>query len=208
MGASIYFDLRKEDIGRICLIGIDSRLSPQCLFDDGFDITIHYQNMDSGRPGSVSTLAINLLQWRSKSPDLHGWDSWIESLPGRYSGGDERSKKDIESTTIVRKPGMTRPSKWFYYTFCRFKLKDNREESYLRINIVLEEKVIKSQRMFVVRYKYPSSGNAGGNASFPSGGAAVGRIRGVSDGNAGSNDENAGEDAGEDKDEDRLCICY
>ena len=68
LGASIYIGLR-EGHGKIFLIGIDSRLSPRCIFDDAPDWWYYYFSL---APKNRLQLAHTLLLYRSGFPGSVG----------------------------------------------------------------------------------------------------------------------------------------
>ena len=168
LGASIYIGL-PEGPGKIFLIGIDSRLSARCIFDDAPDswyndfglvpknrlrlahTLLLYRSGFPGSPGAHQKLLDKLLREekgpisgfrgpisiqhminRDRSPD---WDHWAF----RYS-----------VTSALLELGIWTSSK--KTTFFRSKNKKVRTKVNLRINSMLNEEVIKGQRMFQVHF--------------------------------------------------------
>ena len=165
LGASIYIGLR-EGPGKIFLIGIDSRLSARCIFDDVPDSWYYQFNLV---PKQRLQLAHTLLLYRSGFPGSPGaHQKLIDKLVAEQRGQGIRViipelqhmiKKDplpdwdqwasrCNVTSTLLELGICTLSK--KTTF--FQSKTEKVKTKARISTALEEKVIKGQRMFQVRF--------------------------------------------------------
>ena len=167
LGASIYIGLR-EGPGKIFLIGIDSRLSPRCIFDDAPDWWHYYFNFV---PEDKLRLAHTLLLYRSDVPgNPRAHKKLLDKLSadnrGRLVRAANRGLYDE-----MKRPGLPDWDQWASRcsvtsalldlgkwtsskksTLFRLKVEKVRTSVNLRVSTTVKEKVIKSQWMFEVRF--------------------------------------------------------
>ena len=167
LGASVYIGL-PEGPGKIFLIGIDSRLSTRCIFDDTPDSWYYYFDLV---PKNRLRLAHTLLLYRSDFPGnprvhqklldklLADTKIPVSEVRDSIARFQERIKKDgspdwdqwasrCSETSALLELGIWTSSK--KTTFFRSKTEKVTTKVNLRISTTLEEKVIKGQRMFQV----------------------------------------------------------
>lgn len=170
LGASIYIGLR-EGPGKIFLIGIDSRLSARCIFDDAPDWWYRAFGL---APMNRLPLAHTLLLYRSGFPGSSGahqklLDKLLADEKEHVSGVEDaikilKYKKDKDgsldwdqwasrwdATSALLELGIWTSSK--KTTFFRSKNKKVNTRVNLRINSTLEDEVINGQRRFLVRFE-------------------------------------------------------
>ena len=167
LGASIYIGLR-EGPGKTFLIGIDSRLSPRCIFDDAPDWWYYYSSL---APKNRLQLAHTLLLYRSGFPGSEGAHrKFLDKLLA-----DERRHRIRDSVPklqdMIKKNGSPDWDQWASRcsetsallvlgiwtlskktTLFRSKNETVTTKVNLRISTTLKEEVIKGQWMFRVYF--------------------------------------------------------
>ena len=170
LGASIYIGLPGGP-GKVLLIGIDPSLSPRCVFDN--TPASWYRDVDF-LPKNKLQLAQTLLMYRSEEPGIPGaHQKRLDKLMAEVIGLEEWSA--IEYLKQAVKVEASRHwDRWIplnratsallelgIYTsvektaFFRTKIEKVRNKVNLKIDAILEETVIKGQRMFLVRFVIP-----------------------------------------------------
>ena len=169
LGASIYIGLRGGP-GKILLVGIDSRLSARCNFDNAPDSW--YYDFDM-LPQNRLQLAQILLKYRSHVPSSRGVN---QILLQKLLADVEPRFRVVKDTIMtirenIRKDGPPDWDQWASRcsvtsallelgiwtssettTSFRSKIEKVTTKVSLRISTKLEEEVIKGQRLFLVRF--------------------------------------------------------
>ncbi|KAK0509804.1 hypothetical protein JMJ35_008198 [Cladonia borealis] len=150
LGASIYIGLPGGP-GKILLIGIDPSLSPRCVFDDR--TLLVYPSEEPGTPaahqkrldklmaevtGLEERSAIGNLKQAVKAEASWDWDRWVSSNRATSALLELTIYTSVENTAFFRK-----------------KIEKIRNKVNLKIDAILEETVIKGQRMFLARFVIP-----------------------------------------------------
>ena len=164
LGASIFIG-QHEGPGKVLLIGIDSRLSARCVFDETPNSWFNDLKL---APRNDLQLAQNLLLYRSGDPGVQGRDQkqlkrvlaeGVLPASGDLVRGlqDKIKMKDWDQwvsrcnlTSVLLKLDNGTSSE--ETNFFRLKTRKVRDKVNPRISTVLEEEVIKGQRMFLVRF--------------------------------------------------------